>query len=260
MHDIRAREVRHRPAAASPGAIKQSINRNGNLYPTHPIGPVAWWMDINRGDRFSHLVSMSTKSRSLQGIRRQDLRRQRSRAPRSITSSATSTSPSSAPKRAGPSRLYHDTNTPRPRSTCCACRALRASSISPWTRFSSRAAATTPTAKTGERPRVGRRGRVPQGVRAEDLGATKGALAQNGGHGGVDYLELYRLIKNLQEGKPLDYRRLRRRGVERNRAAYGSLGGGPQQAHGHSRFHPRATGRSRPPIDPGRHRIDGDQR
>ena len=32
----------------------------------------------------------------------------------------------------------------------------------------------------------------------------KGALAENGGHGGIDYLELYRLIKNLQEGKPLD--------------------------------------------------------
>jgi hypothetical protein len=32
----------------------------------------------------------------------------------------------------------------------------------------------------------------------------KGALAANGGHGGVDYLELYRLVKNLQEGKPLD--------------------------------------------------------
>lgn len=37
--------------------------RNGNQYPTHPIGPVAWWMDINRGDRFTYLNSMSSKSR-----------------------------------------------------------------------------------------------------------------------------------------------------------------------------------------------------
>ena len=35
---------------------------NGNLYPTHAIGPVAWWMGINRGDRFTHLTSMSTRS------------------------------------------------------------------------------------------------------------------------------------------------------------------------------------------------------
>ncbi len=42
-----------------------SARRNGNLYPTHPIGPIAQYMNINRGDRFSHLVSMSSKSRGL---------------------------------------------------------------------------------------------------------------------------------------------------------------------------------------------------
>ncbi|MBN2288241.1 MAG: Gfo/Idh/MocA family oxidoreductase [Candidatus Glassbacteria bacterium] len=44
---------------------RHAITRNGNLYPTHPIGPVAWWLGINRGDRFSYLVSMSTKSRGM---------------------------------------------------------------------------------------------------------------------------------------------------------------------------------------------------
>ncbi|MBN2309000.1 MAG: Gfo/Idh/MocA family oxidoreductase [Candidatus Hydrogenedentes bacterium] len=39
--------------------------KNGNLYPTHPIGPIAQWFNINRGDRFTRLVSMSTKSRGL---------------------------------------------------------------------------------------------------------------------------------------------------------------------------------------------------
>jgi len=38
---------------------------NGNLYPTHPIGPVAQWCNINRGDRFTRLVSLSTKSRGM---------------------------------------------------------------------------------------------------------------------------------------------------------------------------------------------------
>ena len=41
---------------------RQAIYRNGNLYPTHRIGPVSWWMDINRGDRLTYLVSMSSKS------------------------------------------------------------------------------------------------------------------------------------------------------------------------------------------------------
>jgi predicted dehydrogenase len=40
-----------------------AAKRNGNQYPTHAIGPAAWWMDINRGDRFSYLNSMSSISR-----------------------------------------------------------------------------------------------------------------------------------------------------------------------------------------------------
>jgi len=39
--------------------------KNGNLYPTHPIGPIAWWGNVNRGDRFVTLSSVSTKSRGL---------------------------------------------------------------------------------------------------------------------------------------------------------------------------------------------------
>jgi predicted dehydrogenase len=42
-----------------------ALKRNANLYPTHPIGPIAWWTGINRGDRFTYLTSMSSKSRGL---------------------------------------------------------------------------------------------------------------------------------------------------------------------------------------------------
>lgn len=38
---------------------------NGNLYPTHGLGPVAHYLGINRGDRFETLVSMSSRERSL---------------------------------------------------------------------------------------------------------------------------------------------------------------------------------------------------
>lgn len=44
---------------------RHSATMNGNLYPTHPLGPVAQWMNINRGDRFVSLVSMSTPARGL---------------------------------------------------------------------------------------------------------------------------------------------------------------------------------------------------
>ncbi len=38
------------------------LNRNADQYPTHSLGPVLSWMDINCGDRFDYLVSMSTRT------------------------------------------------------------------------------------------------------------------------------------------------------------------------------------------------------
>jgi predicted dehydrogenase len=34
--------------------------RNANLYPTHGLGPIAQYMNVNRGDRFDYLSSMSS--------------------------------------------------------------------------------------------------------------------------------------------------------------------------------------------------------
>lgn len=42
-----------------------SIHRNGDLYPTHGIGPLAHYININRGNRFQSLCSFSSKSRGL---------------------------------------------------------------------------------------------------------------------------------------------------------------------------------------------------
>ncbi|TLU96683.1 Gfo/Idh/MocA family protein [Dyadobacter sediminis] len=44
---------------------QHSVDRNGDIYPTHGLGPVAHWLDINRGNCFTHLTSTSTKSRGL---------------------------------------------------------------------------------------------------------------------------------------------------------------------------------------------------
>jgi hypothetical protein len=39
--------------------------RNGELYPTHGLGPVASMIDVNRGNKLTRLSSMATKSRGL---------------------------------------------------------------------------------------------------------------------------------------------------------------------------------------------------
>lgn len=46
---------------------QHSVLRDGDLYPTHGIGPVAMMVDINRGNRLTELVSYSTKARGLHG-------------------------------------------------------------------------------------------------------------------------------------------------------------------------------------------------
>lgn len=71
QHDLRA--VKFNPGAEfGPGSngeavwrTDHSIHRNGDLYPTHGIGPVANWLDINRGNRFAYLTSHATKTRGL---------------------------------------------------------------------------------------------------------------------------------------------------------------------------------------------------
>ncbi|HLZ15930.1 MAG TPA: Gfo/Idh/MocA family oxidoreductase [Cyclobacteriaceae bacterium] len=44
---------------------QHAVTRNGDLYPTHGIGPIAMMTNINRGNRFTQLVSYSTKARGL---------------------------------------------------------------------------------------------------------------------------------------------------------------------------------------------------
>jgi predicted dehydrogenase len=47
--------------------------RDSNLYPTHGLGPVANYMNINRGDKFEYMVAMSSGSLGLQEYRKEKL-------------------------------------------------------------------------------------------------------------------------------------------------------------------------------------------
>lgn len=63
LHDLRdeiglGREIKHYRNA-------NFMNRNGELYPTHEIGPIAKLLNINRGNRFITLSSVASKARGL---------------------------------------------------------------------------------------------------------------------------------------------------------------------------------------------------
>ena len=48
--------------------LDENAKRNGNLYPTHGIGPICQIMNINRGDQMDYLATMSTNDFSIQDM------------------------------------------------------------------------------------------------------------------------------------------------------------------------------------------------
>jgi hypothetical protein len=65
IHDLSKDYLFNKNAYADMWRLKENIQNNGSLYPTHGLGPIAQCMNINRGDKFDHLVSMSTNDFSL---------------------------------------------------------------------------------------------------------------------------------------------------------------------------------------------------
>lgn len=65
IHDLTGSWLFNKNAYADMWRLKENIGHNGNLYPTHGLGPIAQCMDINRGDKFDHLVSMSSNDFTL---------------------------------------------------------------------------------------------------------------------------------------------------------------------------------------------------
>jgi hypothetical protein len=43
-----------------PWRLQENVNRNGNLYPAHGLGPVSQIMDLNYGDKMDYMVSISS--------------------------------------------------------------------------------------------------------------------------------------------------------------------------------------------------------
>lgn len=59
VHDLRL--VKFDPEE-EPWRLQHSIDRNGNLYPDHPMNKMLPALDINHGDRIDYLMSMSSKA------------------------------------------------------------------------------------------------------------------------------------------------------------------------------------------------------
>lgn len=63
LHDLRS--VKYGADGEGLWRRVHAMKRNGDFYPTHGLGPVAQCLDINRGNYFDYLVSFGTKTRGL---------------------------------------------------------------------------------------------------------------------------------------------------------------------------------------------------
>ena len=64
LHDLRAHML-STDYYQDQWRLKHHINRDGNFYTTHGLGPISLYMNIGRGDTFSHLTSMSSRELNL---------------------------------------------------------------------------------------------------------------------------------------------------------------------------------------------------
>lgn len=176
--------------------------KNGNLYPTHGLGPVAQVLDINRGDKMDYLVSMAGNDFMI-GERAQQLAKEDPdfKEYEGKTFRGNMNTTTIRTHKGKTIMLQHDVTSPRPYS--------RLHLVS----------GTKGTAQKYPLEGKEKRGRLSQGhewISDEEYTALEikyqpeivkriGELAKKvGGHGGMDFLMDWRLIDCLRNGLPLD--------------------------------------------------------
>lgn len=173
---------------------EHSIKRDANLYPTHGLGPVAQCMNINRGDRFDYLVSMSGPSRGLQLWQQERLNAD---DPRRAERYKLGDVNLALIKTAAGRTIYlvHDTNLPRPYSRFHVVQGTRGI-FEKWPER---------VHVEGRTEGHGWDGLDKYAAEFEHpLWRSDEVKQVSGGHGGMDFLENYRLIKCLRAGLPTD--------------------------------------------------------
>ncbi|MDA2938098.1 Gfo/Idh/MocA family oxidoreductase [Acidobacteria bacterium AH-259-A15] len=200
LHDLR--RVKFSDRGEGLWRIAHSVNRNGNLYPTHGLGPVGQCMNINRGDRFDYLVSMSSASRGLNLYAAQKFGLDDPRATQTYALGDVNTSLIMT-KMGRTIVVKHDCNLPRPYS-----RDILVQGTKGIVRKYPAPLIYLEDTGQGNEGRWRRHRWEPlENYRKEydhPLWVSGGDFAQGAGHGGMDYLEDYRLIECLLRGEPMD--------------------------------------------------------
>lgn len=191
LHDLRGIKFENRNEGLWRRA--HSIKRNGNLYPTHGLGPTAQCMNINRGDRFDYLVSMSSPSKGLQLYAKKNFKPNDPRYNEEYKLGDVNTSIIKTVQ-GKTITIIHDTNLPRPYSRINLIQGTHGIVMG------------YPDALVY----VEGKSKADVWDKADDWYKEyenplwKSIGGKGAGHGGMDFIEDYRLIKCLREGIPVD--------------------------------------------------------
>ncbi len=164
--------------------------RDGNLYPTHGLGPIANCMQVQRGDRFHHLVSMSTMQRGLELYRKEHVPANDPKWNEKYICGDMNVSMIKTEK-GRTITVKHDVVNPRPYSRVNMLAGTKGlfedypPHIYVEGQSGGEAYGTLDTWKKYEHPLWSKEG---------------DAARKSGGHGGMDYIMLYRLVQCLKQG------------------------------------------------------------
>jgi predicted dehydrogenase len=203
QHDLR--EVKFYPGVAfgkegkheSVWRTQHSIKRNGDIYPTHGLGPVANFLNINRGNRLEMLTSSATKSRGLhqyiveKGGKDHANAAVKFRLGDIVTTTITCTNGETV-------IISHDTNLPRPYSLGFRVQGTKGIWMKDGDQIYIEGVSPTPHAWEPSQPYLEKYDHPLWQRYTKD--------AEGSGHGGMDFFVLNAFIESLKRGQspPLD--------------------------------------------------------
>jgi predicted dehydrogenase len=197
IHELRwqMKEIEHKTGSWRTG---WHTRRDANLYPTHGLGPIAQYMNINRGDRFDYLSSMSSPALGRAAYAKREFAPDHMRNKAHYIAGDINTSMiKTALGRT--IMVQHDTTTPRPYTRLN----LIQGTNGVFAGFPNRIALEDGGTRSYHEWDYDM---APWYARFDHpLWQRMGAEAErNGGHGGMDFLMLWRLVSCLRAGEALD--------------------------------------------------------
>jgi hypothetical protein len=177
--------------------LNENATRNGNLYPTHGLGPVAQCLNINRGDQMDYLVSISTNDFMMQEIAKVKAKQDDFFSPYVNKSYRGNMNTTIIKTHKGKTiMLQHDVTSPRPYSRIHLVSGTKGVA-SKWP-SPERIAFGHSWIKKDALDELYQKYQTP-------LVKHVGEIAKKvGGHGGMDFIMDWRLIDCLRNGLPLD--------------------------------------------------------